>query len=130
MSHEAYLDAIHDTTALHSRRNIDRVSPNIILGLGRSNHAGHHGSNIDANTQLEVIEAVLVYWGEHLHHWECKVRECNQVMVGALAILQVLVLDGVRQASRCHVRTTDCLYFFHTAVFVLGQKLKKIKYKD
>lgn len=57
----AYLNSIHDTTALHPRRHINRIAPNVILWLGRSNNSGNNGSNIDANTQLEVIEAVLVY---------------------------------------------------------------------
>jgi hypothetical protein len=82
-----YLNSIEDTGALHPGRHIDRVAPDVILRLGLADHARHHWTNIDTDSQLELVEAVAVYRVQNLHHGEGEVGQSDQILIRSLLYL-------------------------------------------
>lgn len=75
------LNPIHNSSTLHSRCDIDRISPYIILRFARSDHTGNHWTYVDSDSELELIEAVFVDGIENLRHGKRKIGQCNQVMM-------------------------------------------------
>lgn len=84
---DTHLNAAEHAGRLHARRHVHRVAPNVVLRLGGADDARHHGPDVDADAQLEVVEAVLVDAVQHLHHGEGEVGERDQVVLGALLVL-------------------------------------------
>jgi len=56
-----YLNAADFPRALHPRRDIDGVAPNVVVRFPRPDDAGSHRSMIDAHFQNEMIKALFVY---------------------------------------------------------------------
>lgn len=57
---DRYLNAGDFSRALHPRRDIDGVAPNVVVRLPCPDDTGSHRAMIDAHFQDKVIKALLV----------------------------------------------------------------------
>lgn len=76
---DRYLNATDFPRALHPRRDIDGVAPNVIVRLPRADDTGSHRSMIDAHFQNEVIKALLVDARQGLLKLQGKLHESDEV---------------------------------------------------
>ena len=49
-----------DPSAIHPAGHVDGVAPDVVLRLLGPDDAGHYGTDVDADPDLEVVEGVLV----------------------------------------------------------------------
>lgn len=83
-----YLDAADFSRALHPRRDVDGVAPNVVVGLPRPDDPGGHRSVIDAHLQHEMIEALLVDVRQCLLQLQSELHE-NREMTPSRSVLRL-----------------------------------------
>lgn len=65
---------------IHPTRHVHRISPNVVLWLSGSNHAGNHGANIDANPKSEIVERMHVHLLDLVEKLQCIVCHCGDML--------------------------------------------------
>lgn len=55
-----YLNSAGLSGALHARRHIHRVAPDVVVRLPGANHTGRYRPVIDSHLEYEMIEGLLV----------------------------------------------------------------------
>lgn len=74
-AHTTNLNTACFSRAFHSRRYVDRVSPNVIVRFAGTDDPRSDGSVVDPHLQYEVVETLLVEELQSFLHFE---RELHQ----------------------------------------------------
>lgn len=74
-----HLNSSRLSSALHARRHIHRIPPNIVVRLPGANYSGRYRTMVDAHFQDKMVERLLVDALQRFLQLERKVDEQGQM---------------------------------------------------
>ena len=105
-----YLDPSLDPGALHSRRDVDGVTPDVVVQLGGPDDPGSDVTKVepDPEDQVELDERLV-----KVGHGPLKLEDELEHLVQVLVLVSVLVPDVRVHSGRGHERRSDGLDLLH-----------------
>ena len=76
-----YLDLANHAGGVHPAGHVDGVPPDVVLGLLGSDDPGHDGTNVDSDSDLEIVERVLINVVELFPYSDRVARHCLHVII-------------------------------------------------
>ena len=114
-------------SGVHPAGHVNSVAPDVVLRLPCPDDPSHHGADVHANPEHEVVVAVLVEAGQLLPHGEDVLSELNDGGDGTGAAVIHLVENSQlgNEADSGHVSAANSFDFIHcTEPFVAKELIK------
>ena len=77
----SHLNLAYHPCGVHPAGDIHRVAPDIVLGLLGSDDAGDNRSNVNSDSDLEVVEGVFIHVIELFPYSDGVARHCLHMVV-------------------------------------------------